>query len=578
MLELLVRGATIVDGSGAPAYRGDVGVAGGRIVHVGRSGDPTELAGRTVEADGLVLCPGFVDPHTHYDGQLFWDPAATPSSSHGVTTVIGGNCGFTLAPLEERDADYTRRMMTKVEGMSLEALETGVPWTWRSFGEYLDALEGRIGVNAGFLVGHCALRRQVLGDESNQREASADELAAITAGLHDALSSGALGLSTSRSPTHLDGDNRPVPCRAASVEEVLRLCDALAEHPGTSLEAIIEGCLARFSEADMELLGAMSARAARPLNWNVLGVDADDPDRPGHQLEASARARKAGGRVVALSMPVLVPMTMGFGGFCALWRIPGWGEVLEVPVAERTRRLLDPEVRARLLRSARRSPLSYTRFAEFGPYVIGDTFAPQNDGLSGRRVAEVAAERGVDPFTCVAEIVAADELRTVLWPQPTTDRPADWELRRRLWEHEDILLGGSDAGAHVDRSCGAPYPTRFLADTLRGRRLVPLERAVQLLTDVPARLFGLRGRGRIAPGAAADLVLFDPETVDATAPRLVHDLPGGGVRLRSDGVGVVEVIVNGARLLADGVATGDTPGTLLRSGRHTTTPAVGMTA
>jgi N-acyl-D-aspartate/D-glutamate deacylase len=215
-------------------------------------------------------------------------------------------------------------------------------------------------------------------------------------------------------------------------------------------------------------------------------------------------------------MPVLVPMTMGFGGFCALWLIPGWGEVLEAPVPERIRRLLDPEIRARLLRSARESPLSYTRFAEFGEYLIGDTFAPQNAGLRGRRVADVAAERGVDAFTCVAEIAAADDLRTVLWPQPTNDRPADWELRRRLWEHEDILLGGSDAGAHVDRSCGAPYPTRFLADTLRGCRLVSLERAVQLLTDVPARLFGLKGRGRIEPGAAADLVLFDPETVDAS--------------------------------------------------------------
>lgn len=573
MRDLLIRGATIVDGTGAPARGGDVRVADGRIVELGSK--PGASASRTIDADGLLLCPGFVDPHTHYDAQLFWDPAAIPSSAHGVTTVVGGNCGFTLAPLEPHDADYTRRMMARVEGMSLDALASGVPWTWRSFGEYLDALEGDVGVNAGFLVGHCALRRAVLGEEANQRAASADEREAIVGLLDESLAAGALGLSTSRSPTHLDGDNQPVPSRAAAVDEVLALCQALSRHQGTSLEAIIEGCLARFSQEDMELLSAMSATAGRPLNWNVLGVDADDPDRPGHQLEASVLARQTGGRVVALTMPVLVPMTMGFGAFCALWLIPGWGEVLDAPVDERIRRLLDPGTREHMLRSAHESPLSYTRFAEFGEYVIGDVFSPENAGLTGRRVADVAADRGIDPFRCVVEISAADRLRTVLWPQPTNDRPADWELRRQLWENEDVCLGGSDAGAHIDRSCGAPYPTRFLADTLRGRRLVSLERAVQLLTDVPARLFGLQGRGRIELGAAADLVLCDPATVDATAPRLVHDLPGGGVRLCSDGVGVVEVFVNGVSLLVDGKPTGSTPGRLLRSGRDTTNPAVG---
>jgi N-acyl-D-aspartate/D-glutamate deacylase len=568
VLDLVVKGGTVVDGRGTPPRPADVGVRGGRVVALA---DVDEPAARVIDAAGLLVCPGFVDPHTHYDAQLFWDPAASPSSWHGVTSVIGGNCGFTLAPLSERDADYTRRMMVRVEGMALPALEAGLPWDWGGFDGYLSRLDGAVAVNAGFLVGHCALRRAVLGEEANRREADDDEQARIVAELHRALEAGALGLSTTRSPTHVDGNGEPVPSRAASVGEVLDLCRAVGEHPGTTLEAIIEGCLQRFSDDDTALLAGMSAAARRPLNWNVLGVEAKDPDRPWHQLGASTRAREEGGRVVALTMPVLVPMTMSFGGFCALWLIPGWGEVLEVPPAERIRRLLDPSVRAGMLGSARASNLSFTRLAEFGDYVIGDTFAAANAGLTGRRVSDVARERGTDAFACVAEIVAADDLRTVLWPQPTSDTDADWALRRRLWDEPDILLGGSDAGAHIDRSCGAPYPTRFLADTLRGRRLLPVERAVQLLTDAPARLFGLRDRGRLEVGAWADLTVVDPETVDAGPPRVVADLPGGCQRLVADPVGVEHVLVNGVEIVRDGAVTGATPGTVLRSGRDTYT-------
>ena len=568
MLDLVVRRGTIVDGNGGPPVQGDVGIADGRVVAVGTVDDQAD---RTVDADGLLVCPGFVDPHTHYDAQLFWDPSASPSSWHGVTSVIGGNCGFTLAPLDPSDADYTRRMMAKVEGMPLAALEAGVPWDWKGFDEYLGRLDGHVGVNAGFLVGHCALRRSVLGDEATGRASTPDERDRIAALLHEALEAGALGLSTTRSPTHTDGDDEPVPSRAASVEEVIELCAVVGRHAGTTLEAIIEGCLGLFSEEDMDLLATMSATADRPLNWNVLGVAANDPDRPWHQLAASAHARAVGGRVVALTMPTLVPTTMSLGSFCALWLIPGWGEVLKLPVPERIRYLLDPDARATMLSAARASKLSFTRLAEFDNYLIGDTFSPANAGLSGRRVDEIARERGTDPFTCVAEIAADDDLRTVLWPIPTSDTAADWELRRRVWEHPDVLLGGSDAGAHIDRMCGAPYPTRFLADTLRGRQLLPVERAVQLMTDTPARLFGLRGRGRLVPGYAADVVLVDPTTVDSAPPRFVTDLPGGSGRLLADAIGIPHLFVNGVAIIDDGTPTGATPGVVMRSGRDTDT-------
>src|SRR5918996_870462 len=446
--------------------------------------------------------------------------------------VIGGNCGFTLAPLNEADADYIRRMMAKVEGMSLAALEQGVPWGWESFGEFLGGLDRSIAVNAGFLLRDCALRRYVMGADAVGREATADEVERMTRALHEAIEAGGLGLSTTRSSTHNDGDGEPVASRWADPDELLTLCDVVGRHEGTTLEAIVSGCLDRFSDDEIDLLATMSARARRPLNWNVLTFGARDRDKVTHQLQASDRAREMGGRVVALTMPVHVPMNMSFLTFCALWLIPGWNEVLDAPVPERIRRLLDPEVRQRMLDQAADSP-TFKFLANFGNYVIGDAFSRRNAEVKGRRVDELALERGTDPFTCVAEIVAEDELRTVLWPQPAADGDADWAVR--------------------------------------GRRLLPLERAVQLITDVPARLFGLRDRGRLEVGGHADIVVFDPDTIDAGPPTLVPDLPGESKRLIAESVGVHHVFVNGVESVVDGEPTGATPGTVLRSGRDTHT-------
>ena len=284
MLDVAITGATVVDGTGAPGRRADVGIRDGRIVAVGVLDEP---AVQTVDADGLTVAPGFVDPHTHYDAQLHWDPLATPSSWHGVTTVIGGNCGFTLAPLKERDADYTRRMMAQVEGMPLAALEDGLPWSWESFGEFLDALDGAVGVNAGFMVGHCALRRYVLGDDfaravdrvggrGDQR--AARPLAGRRAG-SGCRPRGRRPTSTARA--------KPVPSRWAVEDEVYSLCEVVAQHDGTSLELITQGCIGRFSDDEVELLAQMSRVAGRPLNWNVLSPTADEPDKVEHQLRPS---------------------------------------------------------------------------------------------------------------------------------------------------------------------------------------------------------------------------------------------------------------------------------------------------
>jgi N-acyl-D-aspartate/D-glutamate deacylase len=572
MLDHLIKGATVVDGTGAPARTADVGIRDGRIAVVGHV---TEDARTSEDATGLVLAPGFVDPHTHYDAQLFWDPYATPSLNHGVTTVAAGNCGFTLAPLNPArpdDADYTRRMMSKVEGMSLVALEEGAPWSWHSFGEYLDALEGRIAVNAGFMVGHCALRRHVMGPDAIGGQPSEEQLAQMLRLFHEAMDAGAWGFSTTQSSTHSDGDGKPVASRHALPAELLALSRAVGEHEGTQIEAIVAGCLDQFSDAEIELFVEMSAAAGRPLNWNVLTIDSSVPERVPRQLFASEQARKAGGRVVALTMPILTPMNMSLGTFCALNLIPGWGPVLALPVPERIEKLRDPDVQKELLRQSQSKEAGvFRRLTNFGRYVIGDTYSETNRGLSGRVVEDIAAERGQEPFAALVEICAADSLRTVLWPMPTDNDPASWAMRAEAWQHEDVLLGGSDAGAHLDRMCGAPYTTRFIGDCLRGRRLTSLEQAVKMLTDDPAQLFGLRERGRIEEGFHADLVLFDPERIAAGTATLVHDLPGDSPRLDSKAIGIRAVWVNGVEAIRDDVVSGAVPGRVLRSGRDTRT-------
>lgn len=572
MVDVVIKGGTVVDGTGAPAGVADVGVRDGEIVFVGEPVTFDEAAAEIIDATGLVVAPGFVDPHTHYDAQLFWDPLATPSNIHGVTSVIGGNCGFTLAPLHAEDADYTRRMMAKVEGMALPALEEGVDWQWESFADYLDRLDGHLGVNAGFLVGHCALRRYVMGASSVGQPATPEQVSEMRRSLSRSLEAGGLGLSTTLSRTHSDGDDEPVASRWADREELLALCREVSAHEGTTLEGIVDGCLDQFSDDEIELLSAMSKAAKRPLNWNVLTVDSRVPERVPRQLGAADVAAVSGARLVALTMPVLVPMNMSFRNHCGLFLIPGWSDVLTLPVPERIAQLQDPEVRRRLMAQANAPEAGvFRRLADFANYVIGDTFSPANEGLKGRVVGEIAAERSADPFATLVDIVVHDELRTVLWPIPPDGDPASWALRQQVWDDPRAMLGGSDAGAHLDRMCGAPYPTRFLGDCLRGRQLVPLERAVHLLTQAPAELLGLRGRGCLAEGFAGDVVVFDPATVGADHASLVRDLPGESPRLTAGSHGVTRVLANGVTTVIDGTATGALPGTVLRSGRHTTT-------
>jgi N-acyl-D-aspartate/D-glutamate deacylase len=569
MLDSVIRNGTVVDGTGAPRRAADVGIRDGRIVTIGQV---SEEAAEEIDADGLVVAPGFVDPHTHYDAQLFWDPEASPSNLHGVTSVMAGNCGFTLAPVVPEDADYLRRMMAKVEGMPLPALETGVPWNWRSFGDYLRALDGNVGLNVGFLVGHCALRRNVMGADSVGNEATGEQLDAMVQLLHDSIEQGGIGFSTTLSFTHSDGDGQPVASRWASNDEVLALCGAVSDHEGTTLEYVTDGALKGFTDAEVELMAEMTLAGRRALNWNVLTIDSREPQRYHDQLAACEYARERGGTAIALTMPVLVEMNMSFLNYCALFMLPGWSEVMNLPVPERVAKLRDPAVR-KWMNERARSPEAgvIARLSSWGRYMIGDTYSAANEGLKGKVVAELAEAANRGTFDTLLDIVINDDLRTVLWPLPSDSDLKSWQMRAEAWNHPLVLIGGSDAGAHLDRMCGAPYPTSFLADTLRGRQLVSLERCVQLMTQAPAQLFGLRDRGELREGFHADLVLFDPQTVDSAEVRLIADLPGGTNRLYAEAQGVHRVIVNGTTVVADGKPTGARPGTVLRSGRDTYT-------
>ena len=386
MVDLVLRGGTVIDGSGRPRRVADVAIDNGIIVDVGRIDDS---ARRSIDVSGLVVGPGVIDVHTHYDAQLFWDPAATPSCFHGVTTVLGGNCGFTLAPFA--GGDYLMRLMSRVEGIPLAALEAGVPWNWTSFREYLDRLDGRIAINAGFLCGHSALRHHAMGTAAVERTATPDEIAAMVASLHDALDAGALGLSSSDTVNHNDGDGRPVPSRAADDHERLALASAVAAHPGTSLEWILTGVLHGFSDHDVELLTSLSLAANRPINWNALGVVSSDPDGHWQRLHASTTAATRGATVVALAVPDAVTARLSFISGFILDGLPGWNDVLSLPLADRRRALADPEVRRTLAAGAASPDAGLLRdLVDWQRMTVSQTYCDSNKAAEGKTGGQLA--------------------------------------------------------------------------------------------------------------------------------------------------------------------------------------------
>jgi N-acyl-D-aspartate/D-glutamate deacylase len=508
------------------------------------------------------VSPGFIDVHTHYDAQVFWDPCLSPSSLHGVTTVIGGNCGFSIAPLSDHDNGYILRMLAEVEAIPAAALEAGASWKWRSFAEYLDAVEAaRPALNFGVMAGHSALRRAALGERHTDPDPGDHAISEMRALLREALSAGALGFSSSWNSLHKDGEGEPVPSRFSRSEELVALAGEVAAFPGTQIEFI--PTVGAFTDEHIETMIAMSLAAERTLNWNVLIPE--NPDVARQQLNVSDLAASRGATILALTYPG--PTAIRASQRTMLFRsVPGWAEVLDLPTSEAVLALRDPAVRERLRGSAVQSgsPLA----AIVASLLVADTHSATTSAAAGRRLGELAQGTSGDAFDSLFDLWAADDIRTGFQVEPIANSEASWVTRLESLRDPRVIIGASDAGAHVEILSTFDYAVVLLA-LARERETLTLAEAVNKLTDVPARLYGLAGRGRLVEGAWADLVVFDPDTVGPGAPGWRNDLPGGAGRIYNEPTGIDQVVVNGTQILGPGGLTGERPGRVLRSGTDT---------
>jgi N-acyl-D-aspartate/D-glutamate deacylase len=578
VLDLLLRNGSLVDGTGAPARRADVGVADGRIVAVGgdAGGSP---ATRTLDVDGMVVAPGFVDVHTHYDAQVFWDGALTPSPFHGVTTVMAGNCGLTLAPIADEHQDFLVRLLARVEQIPVDALNAGVEIRWRTFAELLDAIDQQpLAINFGMLAGHSAIRRVVMGSAASSDAATSAQRDAMAAILRDALAAGGFGLSSSTARNHRDGDGRPTPPNFASADELLALAEVLADFPGTCLEYIPGSFMTGFDDDDVRTMADMSARANRHLNWNTVMISPSDPDLWRRQLSASEVAGERGGWVVPQAIPHNFRTRTDFlDAELGFRNLPGWDTLFTVDATERRRLLADPATRAHLRHSLDTAVNPFTAlYRDSLPrIVVNDVDDPAKFGhLVGQPLGQLAEQRtdGGDALDALFDLAVATDLGVGLCRFAYDERDsAVHEARHEMLRDPRVLLGASDGGAHLDGTVNTEYPTATFAELGRERGWFTVEEIVHRLADVPARLYGLRDRGRIAEGMRADIVVFDPETIAPGECQLVHDLPGGARRLVAHADGIDRVMVAGTDVVVGGKLTGETPGALLRAGRDSVT-------
>ena len=551
--DLLIRGGTLVDGTGAPGRRADVAVRDGRIAAIG---DVTGSAARTIDAEGAVVAPGFIDIHTHYDAQVFWDRMLSISPWHGVTSVVMGNCGFGVAPTRPAHRELILRTLERVEGMSLEALLAGVgrEWPFESFPEFLDALEARgTAINVGALVGHTPVRLQVLGEEATEREATDAEIAAMRAIVAEAMAAGALGFATSKSPTHVGDAGRPVPSRAASLAEIETLADCLGEAGHGVMQATI-GPGFFLSE-----LATIARRTGRPVTWTALLGGMLGPDGHRGVLEQSAALQADGVAVIpqVSCRPLMVEFQMKAP--FPLESMSLFRPVSQADAAGKKRIYADPEFRAALRERTEAGPLG----GRFTDMQITE-HAPE-PSVAERRLGDVAAERGVHPVDLMLDLALASDLETRFRLAILNTDPA---VVAELLSHPATMLGLSDAGAHASQLCDACAPTELLGTWARERGTLTLEEAVRRLTGQPAAVFGLRDRGRLAAGFAADVAVFDAATVGCGPLRRVWDFPAGADRLVSDARGIRAVVVNGVPIRIEGRDTvdpeGPLPGRLLR--------------
>ncbi|TMB05281.1 MAG: hypothetical protein E6J57_00025 [Deltaproteobacteria bacterium] len=561
MADLVIRGALLCDGSGREAARGDLAVTGDRIAAVGRA---AEHGAREVDGAGLALAPGFIDVHTHYDCQLFWDPQASPSPWHGVTTVVMGNCGFTIAPCREADRETLMQLLLFVEGMPIETLRAGIAWAWEDFGGYLGALEGRgVGPNVAAFIGHSAVRYRVMGRAAVERAATPEECAAMAALVREGMAAGAIGWSTSLSPTHFFGDGTPAPSRLADEAELLALARALADLERGVIEIAPRTTIGPPADkAEEQRSFAGLARASgKVVSWAPL---LDNPFAPGSAQQIIAEAAELQARGVQVvpqvgCRPLEVRFDFTEPAFY-LEQNPFWRPIMAKSRDERRRLFADAEFRAEL---CRQTGFVAALAQGWDRLVLRLAASEGVRRWQDRSVAEIAAAEGRAPLDVFCDLVLEDDLATQ-WGVVLMNY--DERAVAELIRHPAGLLALSDAGAHVDTLCDQGFTTYLLGHWVRDLGALPLEQAVRLVTAVPAERYGLHGRGRLARGYAADLVLFDPARVAMRPTEMVYDLPRGQRRLLQRAEGIVDVLVNGTPVVADGAPTGRRPGRVLRGG------------
>jgi len=557
--DLKITGGSIIDGTGSARYAGDVGIAGGKVVALGRA---PEDARETIDATGRVVCPGFVDIHTHYDAQILWDRMLSISPWHGVTTVVIGNCGFGVAPTRRAHRDLIIRTLEKVEGMSVAALQAGMgeDWGFETFPQYLDTIAARgTAINVGVMIGHTPVRLYVMGETATEREATTEEVVRMRAIVREALDAGAVGFATSKSPTHVGYGGRPVPSRAAAFAEIRALAGALGEAGRGVLQATTgQGLLfdeftqiARETGANVSWTALLAGRARQGIDHR-------------QQLARSLELAAQGYRIYPQVTPRPLNFEFQLSEPFVFESMSLFRPVSATDFAGKKRLYADESFRRAFRDKMDTAPDEFVR--SFGDTLI--TEYPPDPALDERPLAAVARERGMHAVDLMLDLGLATDL-AARFRMPVANHNEDEVAELLLDPH--MVLGLSDAGAHASQLCDACQATHLLGRWVREKQALSLEQAVRMLTSRPAEVFGISDRGRLAEGWPADIVVFDPATIGAGPLRRIHDFPGGANRLVSDASGIDAVIVNGTVLRRDGGDAldpdGTLPGQLLRHGR-----------
>ena len=557
--DLLIKNGRIIDGSGRPAFHGDVAVKKGTIVELGRVSGP---ARQVIEADGRAVAPGFIDNHCHYDAQVLWDPLCTYSCDHGATTVIIGNCSLALAPVKPEAREKLAGMLSYVEAIPMDVLQAGVPWTWETFPEYMSAIGRRLGVNVGTLVGHSAVRLYAMGPECSDRNATDAELEAMRRVVRDAIDAGALGLSITRNMNHFDIAGKRIPAACAPESELFALADVLRE-AGTG---VIQCGGGTNPEMKDRLLSRISQASGRQVMYNTLLEQARQPGRWRTHLAHVEDTVRQGFRAVPLCNPGSIVNRFTMKN-CQVFRsMPTWLPILQGSDADKLSAYRDPATRAKL-RAEVDAPLGpdSTFSKRWDLMVVEEPKLSKNRGLAGQHIAEIAKAQGKEPLDAFLDLAVEEDLDTVF---SLGEINMDTDAVGQILSSPYAVVGLSDGGAHVQFHSNVSNPTRLLGYWVREKRIMSLEHAVRRLTFDSALAFGIYDRGLLIPGMAADLVVFDPDTVRPAKEDVVHDFPSNGWRMRELAEGIHYTVVNGEVLLEKGTHTGAFPGRVLRNARY----------